>query len=165
MSSKTYREANKDKIKAQKKAYYEANKEKVKAKSREYYEANKDRQKEQRNTWRKSNQDKMNEYNRAYRYRNRAQPHRGKIKQYGLTLERYNTLVSQTGDNCPICGVQFDWVNRHKANRPCIDHCHKTGEVRGIICGKCNAAIGMFSDSVETLGKAIQWLQSPKTTG
>jgi hypothetical protein len=51
---------------------------------------------------------------------------------------------------CMICSKTQDL---------CIDHDHKTGEVRGILCGKCNRAIGLFSDESNLLVKAIEYLK------
>jgi len=39
-----------------------------------------------------------------------------------------------------------------------IDHCHKSGEVRGSLCTKCNSGIGMFNDSIELLMSACEYL-------
>lgn len=51
---------------------------------------------------------------------------------------------------CIICG---------SIKRLCIDHCHKTGNIRGILCSKCNTGLGMFRDSPELLIKASMYLQ------
>jgi hypothetical protein len=160
MSSKEYREKNKDKIKKQKQDYYEANKEKVKTKAKAYYQANKKRRAECKKEWAEANKDKMNEYKKKYRDTHAGLLWRNQLKhKFGITVEEYYILAKQAGDNCPICGVVFDWKNRHKGNRPCIDHCHKTRKIRGIICGKCNAAIGMLYDDIKMLKKAISWLE------
>ena len=51
---------------------------------------------------------------------------------------------------CMICG------STHKL---CIDHCHTTLNVRGILCSKCNTGLGMFNDNVDALVNAIKYLQ------
>jgi DNA mismatch repair ATPase MutL len=156
---KSYREANKDKIREQRKKQYEANKDAKKRKSREYYEANKEKSRKKRKDWNDANRDKMNEYNKAYREKNHDKSRHRTVKyKYGLTSSEYDSLVEQSGGTCPICGILFDWIDRHKANRPCVDHCHESGKIRGLICGKCNAALGMFYDDISILEKAIQWL-------
>ncbi|MXX20334.1 MAG: hypothetical protein F4W68_04705 [Cenarchaeum sp. SB0661_bin_35] len=53
---------------------------------------------------------------------------------------------------CPICHKEF--TKQHK-NEICLDHDHKTGKIRGYICGSCNASIGKF----DVLQRAIQWLK------
>ena len=52
--------------------------------------------------------------------------------------------------NCMICGSQ---------TKLCIDHCHTTSEVRGILCSKCNIGLGMFNDNIEVLSNAIKYLR------
>jgi hypothetical protein len=81
--------------------------------------------------------------------------------KYGLTwaayLEHYN---SQKG-NCKICGKHFDllaWRGLH------IDHDHKTGRVRGLLCSGCNLGIGHLGDSIPRLEAAIAYLRANLAT-
>jgi len=62
-----------------------------------------------------------------------------------ITESLYDSLQSQT---CYICN----------SKDICIDHCHKTGDVRGVLCNNCNLGIGLFKDNVERLRKAIKYL-------
>lgn len=69
---------------------------------------------------------------------------------YGVTTEETNQmLVSQNGV-CAICLLV--------PNRPCVDHCHKSGKFRGILCSSCNRGLGFFHDNVEYLKSAIDYL-------
>lgn len=63
---------------------------------------------------------------------------------YGVTKEDINI------DRCMICGSIY---------RLCIDHCHNTQIVRGILCTKCNTGLGMFDDNIEKLQAAIKYLK------
>lgn len=79
---------------------------------------------------------------------------RRRRKLYGLTPEDYDTLLKKQRGRCAICRsdtprAQRDWH---------VDHCHKTGKVRGLLCHKCNVGLGHFGDSVKLLGKAIEYL-------
>ena len=57
---------------------------------------------------------------------------------------------------CPICKRKREiW---HK-NQVCLDHNHETGEIRGYICGDCNASIGRIGEDIEILERAILWLK------
>ena len=57
---------------------------------------------------------------------------------------------------CPICERgRMIW---HK-NQVCLDHNHKTGDIRGYICGDCNARIGRMGENIKTFERAILWLK------
>jgi len=74
-------------------------------------------------------------------------------ESYGITEEDLQKILKLQGGICKICGTDTPegkgWV---------VDHNHKTGEVRGILCAKCNTGLGMFGDSKERLQKAINYL-------
>lgn len=72
------------------------------------------------------------------------------IEKYGLTEDSYKLLEEKQKGCCAICKTSLD--------NPCIDHCHKTGEVRGLLCNKCNTAIGLLEDEVEILFNAYKYL-------
>jgi hypothetical protein len=74
---------------------------------------------------------------------------------YNIGLEEYNTLFTEQGGCCAICGIHQSEIKRPLY----VDHCHKTDKVRGLLCHKCNFAIGLFNDSVENLNKAIIYLK------
>ena len=90
------------------------------------------------------------------RDRQRAKlPHRRKYQlcKFGITLADYDKMLNNQNGVCAICGK----VNLTR-RRLAVDHNHKTGKVRGLLCGKCNKAIGLFEDNPEILGKAIKYL-------
>lgn len=78
---------------------------------------------------------------------------------FGITQERYDEMFKAQGGVCLICGkpeTSMSNVGRPKALA--VDHDHKTGEVRGLLCNKCNAGIGHFDDNESLLLKAIRYL-------
>lgn len=78
------------------------------------------------------------------------------LKQnYGLTVDRYNEIMTAQDGRCGICREEF-------TGRPHVDHDHATGQVRGILCFTCNTALGKFKDSVELLRSAISYLEKPR---
>ena len=95
------------------------------------------------------NQDRVN-------YRRRRNGWRLKI-QYGLTLEDYDRLLTEQDQSCKICSRRFDLSDQSR--RPHVDHCHKTGKVRGILCFKCNTAIGKLNDDPRLLRAAAAYLE------
>ena len=73
------------------------------------------------------------------------------IKSYGLSLEAYNALFDTQNGLCKICGCT-------SKRRLAVDHCHKTGRIRGLLCFKCNMGLGYFQDNKDLLIKASEYL-------
>lgn len=80
-------------------------------------------------------------------------------KNYGLSLEEYDAILTAQGGACAICGTQRN-ENHHTGRLMplTVDHCHKTGKVRGLLCGACNRGLGDFRDNPDNLRKAIDYL-------
>ena len=74
---------------------------------------------------------------------------------YGITPEDYNQMFVDQDGCCAICSIHQSELNKRLA----VDHCHATGEVRGLLCDKCNMALGLFKDDQDLLNKAIHYLQ------
>lgn len=79
------------------------------------------------------------------------------LKQYNLTLETYDALLNKQGGVCAICSTD-DPRGQSKAGRFYVDHNHKTGEVRGLLCHDCNTALGLFKDNPNLLYLANKYL-------
>jgi hypothetical protein len=77
-----------------------------------------------------------------------------KFKSVGITQEIYYSILSEQGGKCAICKTS-EWGY----NGPAIDHDHKTGKARGLLCMKCNTGLGHFDDSFELLNTAIEYLK------
>jgi len=74
-------------------------------------------------------------------------------KRYGITEAQYNLMLQAQNYVCAIC------------EKPCsarkrlgVDHCHKTRKVRGLLCVKCNNAVGLFNDDPNIARKAAEYL-------
>jgi hypothetical protein len=76
-------------------------------------------------------------------------------RQYGITLADYEQMLHEQNYKCAICGNEDEVEGRRLA----IDHCHNSGKVRGLLCGKCNRALGLFYDNQELLENAISYLK------
>ena len=76
-------------------------------------------------------------------------------KNYGIQIKDYDAMLFAQNGVCAICSKEPP--NHHK-KRLNVDHCHKTGEVRGLLCDACNRALGLFKDSSDILTKAINYL-------
>lgn len=86
---------------------------------------------------------------------------RNDLKKYGLTPEDYNRMHDEQGGKCGCCGRSAEEFRRGLH----VDHDHSTGQVRALLCTKCNPGIGYFDDSVEKLEMAIAYLKKFKKTG
>jgi len=82
-------------------------------------------------------------------------------RKYGITLEQYNTIFQLQNGLCGICGKSESTRRRKKTHgneRLAVDHCHETGVVRGLLCFKCNTAIGSLGDNEEMVMRVIFYL-------
>jgi len=74
---------------------------------------------------------------------------------YGISLEDYMLMFERQNGRCAICSHVFDI--KYKKNIH-VDHCHRTGKVRGLLCSLCNAGLGNFKDNQEFLRNAASYL-------
>ena len=73
----------------------------------------------------------------------------------GATAEQYEQMLMAQGGKCAICGA---YEPGGKRARFCIDHCHTTGDIRGLLCISCNSGLGHFKDDKGRLSAAIAYL-------
>lgn len=120
----------------------------------------KDAIKERNARWRRENPERHAKANAEWQKKN---PHRVRAgvlrRKYNLTPEQYDALFKAQGFHCAICPAVTPGGNGW-----CVDHCHDTGKVRGILCRSCNIMLGHAKDSPAILQAAIDYLQ-PKPTG
>jgi len=82
------------------------------------------------------------------------------VRRQGHSAEEYQALRDKQNGRCAICGV-------HEGHRSCrgrkcrlaIDHDHRTGVTRGLLCNNCNRGLGRFKDSVALLEAAVRYLK------
>lgn len=80
-----------------------------------------------------------------------------RIRSYGISGEQYAEMVSRSQGCCEACGQPPGLKGLH------IDHDHKTGEVRGLLCRECNVALGCVHDRVRRLHGLISYLRAHRT--
>jgi len=84
--------------------------------------------------------------------------------RYNLSLKDYQSLLKSQNGVCAICGRAETRKNRYGGTCQLhIDHDHKTKKVRGLLCSKCNAGLGLFNDDIKLLKRAIKYLLLTKT--
>ncbi len=92
------------------------------------------------------------EYRAKYLASNAKSRRANLLKRYGISWPEYELRLALQNHACAIC--------RKKPERRllCVDHCHKTGKVRGLLCSQCNAALGSFEDDPNITQAAADYL-------
>ena len=81
------------------------------------------------------------------------------LTKYGIGSEVYDKMKEDCNNLCQCCGKPETATAYGKTRLLAVDHCHTTGEVRGLLCQKCNIGLGQFNDDPDVLRKAIQYLK------
>jgi hypothetical protein len=84
---------------------------------------------------------------------------------HGVDRPRLDRLLHAQGGACALCRDPFDVETRRPRTRFNVDHDHNTGEVRGLLCVRCNSALGVFGDGEEGVLRALAYLRSPPARG
>lgn len=100
--------------------------------------------------WHKANRAKIQAYMREFDLQ----------RHYGISKAEFEQMLVAQGGGCAICKTT-DWPG--KGNKPHVDHCHKTGKIRGLLCSRCNVGVGYFEDSQERLQAAVEYLNKQST--
>lgn len=96
----------------------------------------------------------------------RKDPHRHKEnnrryllkKKYGISADEYQQMFEEQHGRCAICG-------KHQSEfyvALCVDHNHETGKIRGLLCNRCNQAIGLLDDDIQRFKVAVLYLEGEK---
>lgn len=80
---------------------------------------------------------------------------RRRLRKYGLTDEQYAEMLDQQDGRCAICRT-----DDYGIKGPQIDHCHDTGQVRGLLCNRCNLGIGQLGDDPERMEAAARYVRA-----
>ncbi|MFZ4411456.1 MAG: endonuclease VII domain-containing protein [Bacteroidales bacterium] len=146
---------NKERIKAVAKIHRKENKEKLQDYGKKYYRKNKTKILEYSSVYQKNNKDSVNLSSKKYRDSNpEVIKDRTLQKKYKINGADYEQMMKHQNEKCAICKVH----NNDLKVALCVDHCHSTGKIRGLLCGSCNRALGLFRDSITFLSSAIDYL-------
>lgn len=83
-------------------------------------------------------------------------------RQYGIEPADYYAMLAAQNGGCKICGIRRPGGGKHRGDELTafhVDHDHATGRVRGLLCMKCNKALGLIGDSPEIAAKIIVYLK------
>lgn len=75
--------------------------------------------------------------------------------RYGVSPKRYAEMLHKQKGVCAVCSLPYPSL--------CVDHCHRTDEIRGLLCQRCNTGIGFLMDSPESLRAAANYLEKTQT--
>jgi len=76
--------------------------------------------------------------------------------KYRIRREDYERILNEQGGVCRICGIQPDDTNR---KRLAVDHDHKTGKVRALLCVHCNASLGLLKEDAKVIGRLLRYVE------
>lgn len=128
------------------------------AQSRASYRRNRDKALLQKRAWREANPGYMSAYAAAHRAEKRATHYR---LEYGLTQRDYDDLLALQGGHCAMCEATVGVVRAGRIQPLFVDHDATTGRVRGLLCSRCNSAIGYIDHRVEVAAAAVAYLTTP----
>ena len=122
------------------------------------YRANPEPAIERTKRWRDENPERYREYQERWRAsgKKKEADRRSYLRRkYGISVEQYDELFETQEGRCAICGSEpTPGISLH------VDHDHETGERRGLLCFKCNNALGDFNDDTGQLIRAVAYLES-----
>lgn len=121
---------------------YKANK--YDAKKKDYYS----KRKEYFVEYRKNNEEKIKQYRKSY---NKEYHKKKRFERYGIDEEVFTFLSEKQEHKCKICQNERPLV---------IDHCHLTGQIRGLLCRQCNSGIGLLQDDLSILERSVLYLKN-----
>jgi len=95
------------------------------------------------------------EYQRQWRKKNpRASKNTYLKKTFGITIDQYEAMLESQNNLCAICSGSDEHFSL------AVDHDHKSGKVRGLLCSQCNRGLGLFKDEVVRLESALKYLKA-----
>lgn len=137
---------NEEIIKMYGKNYYLKNKEKILKQVKRYKLQNLDKVKLRMKIYREKNKELIKKQQQEY-----ESIHHTRLKRYNISKEEYINLLNKQNNKCVICKK----IPNKKLG---IDHCHKTGKIRGLLCNNCNSALGFLNDDMELVKNAYDYL-------
>ena len=91
---------------------------------------------------------------------NRCAPCRNGIQRYGLNRPQQLEMLACQDNKCLICHNYLEFSGkRHDQSSACIDHCHLTGKVRGVLCGNCNTLLHHFDERNIDVNDIVKYLK------
>jgi len=124
------------------------------ARARCWYAANRERVIARVTRWQQENPDRHRATQQKVRDRRKPLAREDHLQRtFGITVADYEGMLEAQGGGCAICGRP-----PRRGSSLHVDHDHVTGQVRGLLCFKCNGGLGQFGDDLEQLSRAVGYL-------
>lgn len=81
------------------------------------------------------------------------------LRRFGLTVAKYEEMLAAQGGVCAICKQPETYTRQGTVGRLCVDHDHKTGQIRGLLCHWCNLGVSAFKDEPTAARAAALYLE------
>jgi hypothetical protein len=89
----------------------------------------------------------------------RSQKNRHYYRNYKITYEEFELIRLNQENKCAICKKEFN-IEGTRKDVPYVDRDHETGMVRGLLCAKCNLALGLVGDTLRSISKFVTYLEN-----
>ncbi len=122
-----------------------------------YKKRNPEKHREWMKKWLEKNKDRYIKKMREYHQRPEVKAHYKKYMEQWHLTRREKLVGAPKPAICPVCG-RSPAKGRRAKGRICVDHCHKTGKIRGWLCDDCNIALGRVDDRIDILKNLIKYL-------
>lgn len=141
--------------------------EKARANAKKRYWSDVDASRARLREWHHDNRDKKALNFKKWSENNKSKIRDGRLlRSYGVTSGDYISMFESQIGLCAICGEQQQGITKNgEIPFLCVDHCHRTGKVRELLCVKCNAGLGQFRDNPDFLKRAAEYLIKHQTQG
>lgn len=113
--------------------------------------------KERSKIWRLNNLERSRNNSKSYQKRFPRKVLEWKLKKYNMTLEDFDLMLTKQNGVCKICGKKPTGMQNSKKYL-CVDHSHETNKIRGLLCGSCNVALGLFKHNIELLENSVEYM-------
>jgi Recombination endonuclease VII len=118
-------------------------------------QAHRPQNRERARRYREAHREEINKRARAryhaHKHESASPARTAQLRRYGISPAEYDALLEKQGGACAIC-------RKRSKGRLCVDHCHVTGMVRGLLCNECNGALGYLKDDQASLVAALAYL-------
>ena len=163
---RAYRLAHREELRARERAHDAACRDEIRLKARTYCAAHREEVRIKAKAWRAAHREEQKVYRtthreeisireKTWRAKNPGRTRASNMKKlYGLTTIKFTALLESQRGTCASCKAA-EWGRRG----PQIDHDHVTGKIRGILCRKCNTALGMIGDDLKIARLLVAYLE------